>query len=101
MIYKVIKGRIRFRTPLHAGCGSVSDLTDAPLGRTAAGEIIIPGTAVAGALTGRTGRRVIVHLRGGDLLVEWAEDDHVFLTGPAAEVFTGQVAPEVIESARV
>jgi len=57
-------------------------------------------TAVAGVLTGRTGRRVTVHLRGGDLLVEWAEDDHVFLTGPATEVFTGQVAPEVIESAR-
>lgn len=46
-------------------------------------------TAVAGALTGRTGRKVTVHLAGGDLLIEWAENNHVYMTGPAVEVFEG------------
>ncbi|EKP93748.1 diaminopimelate epimerase [Thermaerobacter subterraneus] len=42
--------------------------------------------AVAGALTGRTGRRVTVELPGGSLEVEWAGDGHVYMTGPAAYI---------------
>jgi len=46
---------------------------------------------VAGVLTGRTGRDLLVHLPGGDLKLQWREDDnHVYLTGPAVEVFTGE-----------
>lgn len=46
---------------------------------------------VAGVLTGRTDRNLLVHLRGGDLTIEWnADDNHVYLTGPAVEVFSGQ-----------
>ena len=45
---------------------------------------------VAGVLTGRTERKITAHLPGGDLLLEWREaDEHVYLTGPAEEVFTG------------
>ncbi|MBM4092068.1 MAG: diaminopimelate epimerase [Planctomycetes bacterium] len=45
---------------------------------------------VAGVLSGRTERRIVVHLLGGDLEVEWdAGTDHVFMTGPAVEVFSG------------
>lgn len=44
---------------------------------------------VAGVLTGRTGRRILAHLPGGDLELEWAEDESVLLTGPAVEVFSG------------
>lgn len=45
---------------------------------------------VAGVLAGRTGRRIVNHLRGGDLELHWNEaDNHVYMTGPAAEVFTG------------
>jgi len=44
---------------------------------------------VAGVLTGRTERSITVTLPGGDLQVEWAIDDHVLLTGPAVEVFSG------------
>ena len=47
--------------------------------------------AVAGALTGRNGREVTVHLRGGDLLIEWRDDDRVYMTGGAEEVFQGTV----------
>ncbi|MDE6170265.1 MAG: diaminopimelate epimerase [Duncaniella sp.] len=48
-------------------------------------------TAVAAAITGRTGRQVTIHLRGGDLDIRWdEEDDHVYMTGPATEVFEGE-----------
>jgi diaminopimelate epimerase len=47
--------------------------------------------AVAGVLTGRSGREITAHLPGGDLLLHWSEaDNHVHMTGPAVEVFTGE-----------
>ena len=48
-------------------------------------------SVVAAILNGRTGRRVLAHLPGGDLLVEWTEDNHVYMTGPAVEVFEGEI----------
>ena len=42
--------------------------------------------AVAGAVTGRTGRQVTVELPGGPLEIRWEEDGHVSMTGPAAYV---------------
>jgi diaminopimelate epimerase len=46
---------------------------------------------VAGVLTSRTKRRVLAHLPGGDLELEWPEDQgSVFMTGPATEVFSGE-----------
>jgi diaminopimelate epimerase len=45
---------------------------------------------VAGVLTNNSARKVTVHLPGGDLLLEWQEaTNHVFLTGPAVEIFNG------------
>jgi len=47
--------------------------------------------AVACILTGRTDRRVLIHLPGGDLAIEWREaDNHLYMTGPATEVFSGE-----------
>jgi diaminopimelate epimerase len=47
--------------------------------------------AVAGVLTRRSDRTVHVHLPGGELLIRWDETtNHVFMTGPATEVFSGQ-----------
>ena len=60
------------------------------------GETLACGTgacaiAVAGVLTGRTGRLLHVHLPGGELQLEWREaNNHVYLTGAAVEVFTGE-----------
>jgi diaminopimelate epimerase len=60
------------------------------------GETLACGTgacasAVAGVLTGRTERRLTMHLRGGDLVLEWSEaNNHVYMTGPAVEVFSGE-----------
>ncbi|MEE3373000.1 MAG: diaminopimelate epimerase [Planctomycetota bacterium] len=46
---------------------------------------------VAGVLSGRTERKILNHLRGGDLEIEWSEsDNHVYMTGPATTVFTGE-----------
>lgn len=47
-------------------------------------------TCVACVLNKKTGRKVLAHLPGGDLELEWAKDDHVYMTGPATEVFTGE-----------
>lgn len=44
---------------------------------------------VAGVLTGRTERAIVATLPGGDLDLEWGDDDHVHMTGPAVAVFTG------------
>ena len=49
-------------------------------------------TAVAAMLKGRTPQRTAtVHLRGGDLIIEWNPDNNrVYMTGPAALVFEGK-----------
>ena len=47
-------------------------------------------TVVAAVLNHKTDRRVLVHLDGGDLLIEWREDNHIYKTGPAVEVFRGE-----------
>jgi diaminopimelate epimerase len=59
------------------------------------GETLACGTgacavAVAGVLTGKTQRSICAHLRGGDLQLDWSDkDNHVYMTGPAVEVFSG------------
>ncbi len=62
-----------------------------------AGETLACGTgacavAVACVLNGKTNRNIELHLPGGDLRVEWNGDNRVFMTGPAEEVFTGEIA---------
>ena len=53
-------------------------------------------TAVAGHLSGRTGSCVTVLLDGGELLVEHsAADNHVYMTGPAVEVFRGELVEKI------
>ena len=61
-----------------------------------AGETLACGTGacatlVAGNLTGKTERRAVIHVPGGELLIEWSEDDnHVTMVGPARVVFEGE-----------
>ena len=51
-------------------------------------------TAVAAILNGYAERDVTVHLLGGDLEISWDETDNcVYMTGPAATVFTGEFDP--------
>ena len=47
---------------------------------------------VAGVLTGRTNRSITAHLPGGNLTMEWSgSDEHLYMTGPATEVFEGTI----------
>lgn len=50
-------------------------------------------TVVAAILNGYVDNDVTVHLIGGDLQIQWSgkEEDSVFMTGPAATVFTGEI----------
>lgn len=49
-------------------------------------------TVVASVLNGFTDRVATVSLKGGDLLIDWNEvDNHVYMSGPAAEVFSGKL----------
>jgi diaminopimelate epimerase len=61
-----------------------------------AGETMACGTgasavAVASHVKGLTGRTVTIHLLGGDLSIEWAHDNHIYMTGPAEKVFEGTI----------
>jgi len=61
-----------------------------------AGETLACGTGasavtVACVLNGLTERRIVNHLSGGDLEMEWPENGPVFMTGPAVQVFTGEI----------
>ncbi len=56
-------------------------------------------TVVAAVLNDLADRTARVSLLGGDLFIEWAEDNHVFLTGPADEAFSGEVHPDLLAQA--
>ena len=61
------------------------------------GETMACGTGacasvVAGVLNGLISRRTTVELLGGELTIEWKEEDnHVYLTGGASTVFEGEI----------
>jgi diaminopimelate epimerase len=48
-------------------------------------------TLVASVLSRRTGRTATIELPGGELTVAWAPDGHVYMTGPAEQVFEGVI----------
>jgi diaminopimelate epimerase len=55
--------------------------------------------AVAAARRGLTGRKVRVSLPGGDLLIEWREDDdHILMTGPFALDYEGTLPLSLFEA---
>jgi diaminopimelate epimerase len=57
---------------------------------------------VASALNGRLkqgSRRALVHLPGGDLDVEWSDNNHVYMTGPATTVFAAQFDTDFLKEA--
>jgi diaminopimelate epimerase len=61
-----------------------------------AGETLACGTGacaalVAAVLNKKTDRKATVHLPGGDLDIQWADDGYVYMTGPAELVFSGEI----------
>lgn len=60
------------------------------------GETLACGTGACAAVVAATlrcaiGRRAVVELPGGELDITWQDDDHVLMTGPATEVFSGSI----------
>jgi len=60
-------------------------------GRTLACGTGSCASAVAAFLNGYTGRNVTVQLALGELEIEWAMDDNVYMSGPAEEAYIGEV----------
>jgi len=61
-----------------------------------AGETLACGTGacaalVAAVLNKKTDREAIIHLPGGDLDIQWADNGHVYMTGPAELAFKGKM----------
>jgi diaminopimelate epimerase len=61
-----------------------------------AGETLACGSGACAAViaavrNGRANRRATVRLPGGELYVEWSGDGRVYMTGPAVEVFQGEI----------
>jgi len=61
-----------------------------------AGETLACGTgssAVTAAcvLNGHTEKSILNHLSGGDLEMEWGDDGNIYMTGPAVEVYSGEI----------
>ncbi|MFA5840169.1 MAG: diaminopimelate epimerase [Candidatus Margulisiibacteriota bacterium] len=59
-----------------------------------AGETMACGTGacasmVAAHSAGKVGRKIIAHLPGGALEIEWNDDNHILMRGPAEKVFEG------------
>ena len=46
-------------------------------------------TLAAAVLNGRTERKAEIELDGGKLIVEWAENGRIYMTGPAVQTFSG------------
>ncbi len=61
------------------------------------GETLACGTGACAVFTAAVlngivnERKGIVRLRGGDLLIEWSEDNHIYMTGPAKFVYEGKL----------
>jgi diaminopimelate epimerase len=53
-------------------------------------------TLVAAVRRGLTSRKANLALDGGDLTIEWRDDDHVIMTGPAATSFIGEIEDHLV-----
>jgi diaminopimelate epimerase len=47
-------------------------------------------TLVAAVLNGKADRQATIELDGGTLFIEWGLDNHIYMSGPAVEVFRGK-----------
>jgi diaminopimelate epimerase len=60
------------------------------------GETLACGTGacaalVAAVLNNKTDRKATIHLQGGDLDIQWANDGNIYMTGPVELVFRGEM----------
>jgi len=93
---RLVEGHGVFPKRVNVEFVKVNSRTDAHMRvwERGSGETLACGTGacavgVAGMLTNRFDRKVNIQLLGGDLEIEWGADNHVYKTGPAVEVFSG------------
>ncbi|MBQ7477328.1 MAG: diaminopimelate epimerase [Selenomonadaceae bacterium] len=48
-------------------------------------------TLVAAVLNDKADRKAEIELDGGRLVIEWADNGHIYMTGPAEQVFSGEI----------
>jgi diaminopimelate epimerase len=58
-------------------------------------------TLVAAVRRGLSERRATIVLDGGELIVEWRQDDHVILIGPSALAYRGEFDDQLFQNARL
>ncbi len=98
----LVEGHARFARRVNAGFMQVlaPDEIYIRVYERGAGETLACGTGACAAVVAGirlgwldgTKRRVHVHTRGGDLLIEWPADGaHVLMTGPAEFVYEGEI----------
>ncbi|MHC4995139.1 MAG: diaminopimelate epimerase, partial [Planctomycetota bacterium] len=75
---------------VHSDCEVTMRTWERGTGVTQACGTGASAVCVSGVLTRRHGRKILAHLPGGDLTLDWREhDNHLYMTGPAEEVFSG------------
>ena len=58
---------------------------------------VAPARAAAGARINLLGRKSVIALPGGELLIEWRKaDDHILMTGPFAYEFEGELPDRLL-----
>ena len=93
----LIENRSEFPKRTNVEFIEIKDRSRIKIWERGAGETLACGTGacastVASVLNGYTERKVVVELLGGELEVEWNEEDsHVYMTGPATTVFRGRI----------
>ena len=80
---------------LHAGAwiAAGSDVGAVACGSTRACGSAACAAAVCAARLEKTGRKVLVHLPGGSLEIEWRHDNFIIMTGEAEHEFDGMMDP--------
>ena len=48
-------------------------------------------TLVAAVLNDKADKKAEIELDGGKLVIEWADNGHIYMTGPAEQVFSGEI----------
>ncbi len=83
--------RVNFQVVQVLGPGEVRHrVWERGSGITLASGTSASAVAAASRLRGLTGDRIVDHMPGGDLILEWDGAGSVFMTGPAVRVFDGE-----------